>query len=302
MQHVAAAPLVYEFDRHLPPRVVVQPGETIRVESEDAWSGQIRTPQDRRDKSRMPYSNPVTGPISVAGAEPGDQLAVTIHDIQPRDVQCATYTAVPKILCEWLGTDTPHGTHICPIREDQIFWSDNLTIPYTPMLGCIGTAPHWGVPTTGPAGPHGGNLDILEVAPGSTVYLPVSVPGGALFLGDAHAAQGDGELSANGLEMAAISTISIDIVRKSPLMGVRIESAEFLMAIATHGALERAIAEAYSRLILWMESEYGWNRWQAYDLLTHVGSLSVGHFTSGTVGAKIDKRYVGPPRETRHAV
>ena len=74
------------------------------------------------------------------------------------------------------------------------------------------------------------------------------------------------------------------------------------MAIATHGALERAIAEAYSRLILWIESEYGWNRWQAYDLLTHVGFLSVGHFTSGTVGAKIDKRYVGPPREKHHAV
>ena len=59
------------------------------------------------------------------------------------------------------------------------------------------------------------------------------------------------------------------------------------MCVATQGTYERAIAEAYSRLILWMEADYGWNRWDAYDLLTHVGRLSVGYYCSGTVGAKI---------------
>ncbi len=292
MQQVGALPLVYEFSRHLPPRATIHPGETLRVESEDALSGQIRTPQDRRDKSRVPYSNPVAGPISIEGAKVGDQLAVTIHQIEPRDHQCATYTGAPKLLAEWLGLDVPHGAHVCPIRDGQIYWSEDIAIPFRPMLGCIGTAPDWGVPTTGPAGPHGGNLDLVEVAPGSTIFLPVSVPGGFLYLGDAHAAMGHGELSATGLEMAAHTTISVDIVRQSPLTGVRVESADFLMAVATHGTLERAIAEAYARLILWMESEYGWNRWLAYDLLTHVGTISVGYYTSGTVGAKIERRYL----------
>lgn len=292
MQQVSALPLVYEFSRHLPPRASVRAGETIRVESEDALSGQIRSAHDRRDKSKVPYSNPVSGPIFVEGAEPGDALAVTIHEILPRDGQCATYTAAPKQLTEWLGSDVPHGAHVCPIRNGQIFWRDNIAIPYQPMLGCIGTSPDWGVPSTIPGGPHGGNLDLVEVCPGSTVFLPVFVPGGFLYLGDAHAAMGHGELSATGLEMAAQTTITIDLVRQARLDGVRVESAELLMTVATHGTLERAIAEAYARLILLMEADHGWNRWQAYDLLTHVGRISVGYYGSGTVGTKIEKRYL----------
>lgn len=293
MQTVRAVPLVYEFCRHREPRCHIEAGERIRVETEDALSGQIRKPGDRRDKSTMPYSNPVAGPIAIAGAGPGDFLAVTIHSIEPRDGQCATYTGAPKQLVEWLGAELPHGAHVCPIRDGQIIWKDRVSIPYRPMLGCIGTAPDWGVPTTGPAGPHGGNLDLVEVSPGSTIYLPVTVPGGFLYLGDAHAAMGHGELSATGLEMAAWSTISVDLIRGSRLTGIRIENPEWLMSVATHGSTERAIAEAYARLILWMEADYGWNRWDAYDLLTHVGRISVGYYGSGTVGAGVDKRYIG---------
>ena len=295
MKQVAALPLVYEFSRHLEPRVVVQPGDTLVVESEDALSGQIRKPGDRRDKIQMPYSNPVAGPIVVDGAKPGDTLAVRILEIRSRDGQCATYTGAPKQLAEWLGSDVPHGAHVCPIRDGHIFWSDSVQIPLQPMLGCIGTAPDWGVPSTGPAGPHGGNMDLVEVAPGSTIYLPVSVPGAYLYLGDAHAAMGHGELSATGLEMAAFTTIQVDLFRDSPLVGVRVESDDFLMTVAVHGSTERAIAEAYARLILWMEHSYGWNRWRAYDLLTHVGQISIGYYGSGTVGTRIARRYVVSP-------
>ena len=136
-------------------------------------------------------------------------------------------------------------------------------------------------------------MDLIEVAPGNTIYLPVQVPGGYLYLGDAHAAMGHGELSATGLEMAALTTITVDLVRNCRLTGVRIESSDFLMAVATQGSLERALGEAFSRLILWMEADHGWNRWQAYDLLTHVARVSLGYFASGTVGVKIDKRFLG---------
>ncbi|HUG90552.1 MAG TPA: acetamidase/formamidase family protein [Planctomycetaceae bacterium] len=296
MQRVCAHPLVYEFSRHLEPRVRVAPGETFEVEAEDALSGQIRGPGDCRDKTAVPFSNPVAGPIFVEGAEPGDALAVTIHEVQPRDGQCATYTGPPKQLAEWLGADVPHGAHVCPIRDGLINWSDELTIPYAPMLGCIGTAPDWGVPTTLPAGPHGGNLDLVEVRPGSTVFLPVFVPGGFLYLGDAHAAMGHGELSATGLEMASISTVTVNLIRQSRLAAPRVETAEEVMAVATGCPMERALAEAFARLILWMESDYGWNRWRAYDLLTHVARVSVGYYAIGTVGVKVAKRYLSEPR------
>lgn len=71
MQHVPARPLIYEFSRDVEPRCCIGSGETIRVESEDALSGQIRRPGDRRDKASVPFSNPVAGPIVVNGAEPG---------------------------------------------------------------------------------------------------------------------------------------------------------------------------------------------------------------------------------------
>jgi acetamidase/formamidase len=292
MHHLPIGPLYYEFSRHNEPRLRIKPGEQVLVESEDAFSGQVRTNDDRRDKTRQPYGNPQTGPIYVEGAERGDALAVTIHEIRPRIGQCATRTSDPKQLAEWLGTDCPHGTHVCPIRDGLIHWSDEITIPYTPMLGCIGTAPDMGVPTTGPAGPHGGNMDIIETCPGNTVYLPVFVPGAYLYLGDAHAAMGHGELSASGLEMPAETVITVNLLKQKKLPGVRIESPDEIMTVATGCPMERATAEAYARLIQWLDADYGWNRWRAYDLLTHVGQISVGYYAIGTVAAKVATRYL----------
>jgi amidase len=153
MQRLPVGPLYYEFRRHTEPRLRIQPGETVLVESEDAFSGQIRTNEDRRDKTKKPYGNPQTGPIFVESAQPGDTLAIVIDDIQPANGQCATRTSDPKLLAQWLGDDCPHGTHVCPIKDGLIHWSDQITLPYRPMLGCIGTAPDTGVPTTGPAEP-----------------------------------------------------------------------------------------------------------------------------------------------------
>lgn len=292
MLRLPLSELIYEFDRRRPPAVRIASGTTLCVESEDALSGQIRRPGDRRDKSRAPYSNPVNGPIWVEGAEPGDALAVTIHDIRPTLGQCSTYTAAPRMLTQWLGDDVPHQAHVCPIRDGWIEFSDQVRIPYAPMLGCIGTCPDWGVPTTGAAGPHGGNLDLIEISPGSTLHLPVFVTGGLLCLGDAHAAQGHGELSATGLEMPAESTITVELRKEQRLPGPRIETPEEIAAVATGCPTERSIAEAYAQLILWLERDYGLPRWQGYDLLTHVGRVSIGYYGIGTVAAKIGREYL----------
>ncbi len=293
MKRLTVGPLYYEFSRHNEPRLHIESGETIQVDAEDALSGQIRTNDDRRDKEAMPYSNPLTGPIFVEGAEPGDSLAVEIHEIRPSIGQCATRTAAPQQLCEWLGTDCPHGTHVCRIEGETIHWSDDITIPYAPMLGCIGTAPEWGVPTTGPAGPHGGNLDIVEVCPGSTVFLPVYIPGAYLYLGDAHAAMGHGELSATGLEMPSESVVTVRVVKDRSIPAPRIETADEIMTISTGCPMERSMAQAFAWLALWMESDYGWERWKAYDILTHTARVSIGYYAIGTVGVKIAKRVLG---------
>jgi len=295
MLRLTMGPLYYELSRDHAPRVRIGCGETFQVESEDAFSGQIRTNNDRRDKSTVPFSNPLTGPIFVEGAEPGDALSVSILAIEPLHGQCATRTSDPGLMSQWLGTDCPHGTHVCRIADGLVHWSDEHTIPYQPMLGCIGVAPHHGSPTTNPAGPHGGNMDIREVCPGNTILLPVYIPGAYLYLGDAHAAMGHGELSASGLEMAAITQLKVDVVAGKKLDWPRIIGEKEIAVVVSGSPMERSIAQAYAQLILWLEKDYGWSRWKAYDLLTHVGEISVGYYGLGTVAAKVATRYLSPP-------
>jgi amidase len=292
LRHLSVSRLIYEFDRRLEPLVRIASGESLIVDSEDAFSGQIRSDDDRRNKSTVPYSNPVNGPIFVEGAEPGDTLDVTIHAIRPALSQCFTRTAEPRLLSEWLGTECPHGTHVCSITDGVIHWSDRVRIPYSPMLGCIGTAPDCGVPTTNPAGPWGGNMDIVETAPGSRIHLRVFVSGAYLFLGDAHAAMGHGELSACGLEMPAQTEISVSVLKDHRIPGPRIITESEIMTVVSGLPMERSIAQAYAQLILWMEQEYDWDRWKAYDLLTHAGHISIGYYAAGTVAAKIEKKYL----------
>ena len=105
MKRIELGQLYYEISRHNPPRVSIDPGETVIVETEDAFSGQIRTESDRRDRTTVPYSNPQTGPILVNGAKPGDTLSVRIEDIEPLRGQAATRTGAPGGLGEcWDST------------------------------------------------------------------------------------------------------------------------------------------------------------------------------------------------------
>ena len=167
----------------------------------------------------MPFGNPQTGPIYVEGAEPGDALAVTIESISPLIGQCATRTGEARQLTEWLGADCPHGTRVCPIREGMIHWSDRIQIPYEPMLGCIGTAPTWVRPARCRPAPTGATWTLSRFVPAARCICRSMCPGGFLYLGDAHAAMGHGELSASGLEMPAESVITIGLAKQRKLPG-----------------------------------------------------------------------------------
>ena len=160
------------------------------------------------------------------------------------------------------------------------------------MIGTIGCAPDFGSPTTSPAGDYGGNMDLKEVTEGNTVFLPVYVEGALLHLGDAHAAQGDGELCGTALEMAATVTMTIDLLKGGTIPRPRIRSKDEIMAVATGRPMERSVAQAYSDLILWMEEEFGVPRWDGLSLCTMVGEISVGYHYIGTVAAKIKLEYV----------
>ncbi|MCZ6663107.1 MAG: acetamidase/formamidase family protein, partial [Actinobacteria bacterium] len=214
MKELKLGALYYEISRHNPPALAIEPGETVRVETQDTFNGLVQKEGDHRDIGKKPYGNPQSGPIFVEGAEQDDSLAVHIEKIEARTGQAANDMSWGRRgLGEFLGMDVPRATRICPVRDGKVWWNPRVGIPYAPMIGTIGTAPAMGSPTTGPAGPYGGNMDIKEVTEGNTLYLPVFVDGALLHLGDVHAAQGDGELCGTALEMPGTVTIRVELLK-----------------------------------------------------------------------------------------
>jgi amidase len=294
--------LRYSLGPFYEPVLRIRSGETVLVETEDAFSGQIRSPQDRRDTKAMPFSNPVVGPIYVEGAQSGDMLAVKIKEIRPRIAQGAT--RIPSwwwYLCDqakyayqdFLGSDLPHGTRICPIRDGKVIFDDKHMLPYAPMIGTIGTAPEIESISSEKPGPHGGNMDVPDIACGNTLYLPVNVGGAFLYVGDAHATQGDAELCGTAIEMPAEIEATVEVIKEKRISWPRVESREFIATIACSGTgmpLDEAVRIAFVELIRWLESDYGCDRWDAYQLCTQIAKANLGNVW--TIIAKFPKKYL----------
>jgi acetamidase/formamidase len=294
--------LRYSLGPFYEPTLRISSGETIIVETEDAFSGQVRSPKDRRDTKAMPFSNPVVGPIYVEGAEKGDTLAVKINDIRPRIGQGAT--RIPSwwwYLCDqakytyqnFLGVNLPHGTRICPIRDGKVIFDDRHTLPYSPMIGTIGTAPEIESVSSEKPGPHGGNMDVPDVACGNTLYLPVKASGAYLYIGDVHATQGDAELCGTAIEMPAEIEATVEVIKKKQIGWPRIEAPQFIAAIACSGTgmpLDETVRIAFVELIRWLENDYGFDRWNAYQLCTQIAKASLGNVW--TIIAKFPKKYL----------
>ena len=194
----------YVYGAFVEPVLTVDPGAVVSAETHDAFEGAIQTEQDMpSEKLNFPYLNPQNGPIYVNGAEKGDCLAVYIKSIVPRGAQPRGTTVIMPEFGGLVPTaDTALLTEPLPERvkklhvdaETGVVWNERITLPYEPFIGTIGTAPEIEAISSLVPDYYGGNMDLPDVAPGAVVYLPVNTKGAYLYLGDCHAAQGDGEL------------------------------------------------------------------------------------------------------------
>jgi amidase len=279
MQRVERDKITYVFDRRLPPVARVLPGETFIVETEDSRGGRTRTPETTTPefllamKKQGYYGNPVTGPIYVSGADPGDTLAVHIHAQECDSLGYQGYW--PSLFHLEDFFDKP-STVLREIRDGKVIFNDEIQIPVRPCIGTIGTTPALEAILSGGMGRHGGNLDTEEVCAGSTIYLPVNVEGALLGLGDCHAIQSDGEI--NEVEMRSVITLSCDVIKgRSPVMSwPRIETPELLVTVALASPLEEALRLALRDMILWMEELTGMSKHDAYLLVGLVGHARPG--------------------------
>jgi amidase len=293
-------PYQYVFGRYAEPVAQVEPGETVAIYTEDAFESRITRADDRPSEILGSYLNPQTGPIYVVGAEPGDTLAVHILAIEPtRDWAVSAF--IPSFggltstkFTRTLQEPLPERVWVYRLEEGMLTCTPRLRFPWRPFMGTIGTAPELEAISALTPFDHGGNMDVPDVRPGNTVYLPVRVPGALFFTGDCHAGQGDGELCGVALEITARVTVRFDLIKGRAIAWPRIESPDELMAVGSARPMEDAARIAYAELVVWLE-ELGWDRWEAYEALTQIGRLHVGNMvdTYYSLVAKIEKRYAG---------
>lgn len=292
--------LKYTLSPHDEPVVKIDPGETLVIETEDACSGQIRKSGDRRNWNKIPFSNPVVGPIYIKGAEENDTISISIENIEPTIDQGTTYFDPEYVTGttenNFLKTDFPREPKICEIKDGKIHFSNSITIPYKPMIGTIGVAPHLEKKSSSSSvspDQHGGNIDISEVSPKNTIFLPVFHEGGLLYIGDIHATQGDGEICGTALEMPAKTELKVNLHKEKSINWPRIKTENKIMTVATtsnNKSLQDSIRIAYQELVNWMEEDYGLEPSEGLMLCSQVGKIRIGNLW--TVGARIEKRYL----------
>jgi acetamidase/formamidase len=294
----------YVYGPYVEPKLRVKPGAVVSVETHDAFEGKIRSESDKPSEIlNFPFLNPQNGPIFVEGAEKGDALAVRILEIRPRGPQPRGTTCLIPEFGGLVGTgDTAMLNAPLPEKvrkveidaETGVKWNDRITLPYEPFIGTLGTSPEIEAITSLQPDYYGGNMDLPDVGPGAVVYFPVNAPGALLYLGDCHAAQGDGELCGVAIEHPTVTTLQIDLIKGWTIKWPRLENDRFIMTIGSGRPLEDATRIAYRELTRWMAKDYGFDELDAYMLLTQCGRVRLGNMVDPkyTVGASILKKYL----------
>jgi amidase len=250
------------FSSTIPPVLSIFPGD--RVESWSVDAGGV----DSQGKRRSPGGNPLTGP----GVMPGDTLVVHFTRVRlSRDSaqsgQRVTPSAlnsgyfaqqqnIPNFDSTW-ALDRQAGFAQLSKPTDKL---KGYRVPLKPMLGCVGVAPPQAQSyRSGYLGTYDDNMDYNQLVEGTTVYLPVYHPGTLLFVGDGHAAQGDGELPGDALEASTEWTFIVDVLRNRNIASPRFENAEYFMASGIANSLPEALQFATTNLSTWLQEEYKLN-------------------------------------------
>ncbi|MBF8284252.1 MAG: Acetamidase, partial [Anaerolineales bacterium] len=201
------------WDNSYPPRLRIQPGDTVVFETLEASAKQV-TPQSSHDAvAHLDFGviHPLTGPVYVEGAEPGDGLGVEIISLKHKG--WGWNAVIPGF--GLLGDDFPNAyLHHYKLTGGRCIFRDDIVIPYEPFCGVMGVGPKEpGRVNTIPPRQNAGNIDIRHLTPGTRVLFPVLVPGALFSCGDCHSAQGDGEVNGTGIETPMTVTLRFHLMK-----------------------------------------------------------------------------------------
>jgi amidase len=287
-----------QFSAANKPVLTVSPGDTIHTTTVDAGG------TDEKGVARVLGGNPETGPFYIETAVPGDTLVVHLTRLRlNRDWAISDDAIADRGLDSDLAVkmkdggksvrwhlDLQQGT-ASPEKPGEHL--TRYSVPVGPMLGCVAVAPGsaQAPPGTGDSGRWGGNMDFNEIVEGATVYLPVSVPGALLYVGDGHALQGDGELNGNALETSMDVEFTVDVVSGKRIPGPRVESATHIMAMGLEGSLDDAFRAATANMAQWLVNDYNLTPSEIAEVLGTAAEYKVSEVADRNAGVvlKINK-------------
>ena len=305
---LSAEPTHSVWDRNLPPRLHIAPGDQVHYECVDASGGQVTPGMTTEqyltiDRTRI---HALTGPLWIEGAEPGDVLQIDVLRTQHRGWGWTSTIEGLGFLKERFHT--PYLFH-WQLDGDVTTSLAPAILPVRPFLGVMGVArADAGQFRTRPPGSFGGNLDVRELCAGSRLYLPVYNPGALFSCGDGHAAQGDGEVCINGIECPLDVTLRFELHKQQPLAGPIVESSEAVapdtrsdswVVVESGEDIASAARAVTNRMIDLLVSRWAFSEVHAYILCSVALKLRLSQVVNEpvfTVSGAISKQIL-PDRE-----
>lgn len=262
----------------IPAVATVPSGSVVEVFTAEASDGQLEVGSTAADVAELDFDpiHPLTGPVAVEGASPGDVLAVTLLDIEVGDWGWTAIAPGFGFLADRFGGPFYKGFDIPP-GADRVRFNDDITIPLDPFPGVMGVAPATdSMLSTIPPRANGGNMDNRHIGVGTTVYFPVFVEGANFSIGDTHAAQGDGEVSGTAIEAPMRIRYRIEVVEDArPIPEPQYETDDHYAVTAYAPTLDEAARKATGYMIDWLVAERGLSPEEAYVLCSLVGDLKI---------------------------
>ena len=234
--------LFYAFSPELEPALRVAQGEEFVLETQDCFSGQLKSEKDLLDSLNWERVNPATGPVFIENVQPGDVVRIDL--LKLKVVDHATMVTLPGegILGDQLKK---METAVLRFEDDKVIFRDKLALKMATMVGVIGVAPAEGEVPNGTPGKHGGNMDCTLITEGVSVFFTANVPGALFGCGDFHAAMGDGEILICGAESPGEIRLKATVV--PDLKGLPtpfVETPELIATIASASSFDQAGSDA----------------------------------------------------------
>ena len=259
---------IYVLEPDSVPAIIIDSGEELMVETWDAFEGE----RDPVALEANLLKGPATGPIYVNGAEPGDALRVEFISITPKGG--AAHMVMPGR--GFLENDfTEAYPTLIELESRHAVLPSGVRIPLRPSMGLVATTPTYTQQTASDSGPYGGDIDMKELVEGSTLYLPVFVPGGMLVMGDCHAVVGDGAVAGTGAECSADTHIRVTVEKGMNIRGPRALTPEYLVVLSHGEELGPAMKQAVRDMVDFLVAEKGLAPYDAYTLLSLAGDVRV---------------------------